>query len=581
MAFDGIVTRAMVHELNTTLQTGRITKIYQPTDTELVFQVRKDRTNHSFLVSAHSTYARFHMTKDSYDNPKQPPMLCMLLRKHLVGGFVERVEQVENERIVYLQIRTKNEIGDETLKTVVIEIMGKHSNIMLVDNEGGHILDSIKHLPPAQNTYRTIMPGQPYIAPPGQGKTHPLELSGEDIVRKLDFNAGKMDRQLLTIVMGFSPLITKEIVYRAGLGDSSSYAGAYDTLRQLIETHSYTPAIYEGEKEWFHVLPLSHLTGEHTEFNSVSEMLDEFYSGKAERDRVKQQAGDLHRFLKNEIDKNHRKIKKHEETLKKSEAAEDYQKLGELLTAHMHMVKTGDKSVTVTDYYQEEQPELTIDLNPNKSPSENAQSLFQTYQKLKNSKLYVDKEIQKTYGEIEYLERLLQQIESARSQDVEDIRDELRDQGYMKKRANTGKRKNKKKKPSPEKYMSSDKTEMYVGRNNLQNEYVTNRLAHKEDVWLHAKDIPGSHVVIKDNDPTEETLHEAAQLAAYFSKFSASASVPIDYTKIRHVKKPSGAKPGFVTYDHQKTLFVTPEEKVVKQLKQNASKNDSQSSEKV
>ncbi|SDJ03061.1 Rqc2 family fibronectin-binding protein [Salimicrobium halophilum] len=571
MAFDGIVTRAMVHELNNDLQTGRITKIYQPTDTELVFQVRKDRTNHSLLVSAHSTYARFHLTKDNYDNPKQPPMLCMLLRKHLVGGFVERIEQIENERIVNIQIRTKNEIGDETLKTLVIEIMGKHSNIMLVDQEGGHILDSIKHLPPAQNTYRTIMPGQPYKQPPSQGKTHPLKLTGEDIVRKLDFNTGKMDRQLLNIVMGFSPLLTKEIVHKAGLGDTFGYSEAYEHVRSLIEAHSYTPAIYERDKEVFHVLPLDHLKAEKMVYGSVSEMLDAFYSGKAERDRIRQQAGDLHRFLKNEIDKNHRKIKKHEETIKRSEAAEDYQKLGELLTAHMHMVKQGDEEVTVTDYYKEDQPDLLITLNPNKSPSENAQNFFRDYQKLKNSKLYVEQEITKAKQEIEYLERLLQQVESARSEDVEEIREELRDEGYMKKKSNPRKQKNKKKKPSPERYVATDGTEMFVGRNNLQNEYVTSRLAHKEDIWLHAKDIPGSHVVVKDNEPSEDTLFEAAQLAAYFSKFQASSSVPIDYTKIKHVKKPSGAKPGFVTYDHQKTLFVTPEEKNVKQLKRNAS----------
>ncbi|WP_347860642.1 NFACT RNA binding domain-containing protein [Salimicrobium sp. PL1-032A] len=570
MAFDGIVTRAMVHELNNDLQTGRITKIYQPTDTELVFQVRKDRANHSLLVSAHSTYARFHVTKDNYDNPKQPPMLCMLLRKHLVGGFVERIEQIENERIVNIQIRTKNEIGDETLKTLVIEIMGKHSNIMLVDQEGGHILDSIKHLPPAQNSYRTIMPGQPYKQPPSQGKTHPLKLSGNDIVRKLDFNTGKMDRQLLGIIMGFSPLLTKEIVHKAGLGDTSGYSEAYEQVRSLIEAHSYTPAIYEGDKEVFHVLPLDHLKREKTVYGSVSEMLDAFYSGKAERDRIKQQAGDLHRFLKNEIDKNHRKIKKHQQTIKKSEAAEDYQKLGELLTAHMHLVKQGDEEVTVTDYYKEDQPDLTISLNPNKSPSENAQNFFRDYQKLKNSKLYVEQEVTKAEQEIEYLERLLQQVESARSEDVEEIREELREEGYMKKRSTPRKQKNKKKKPSPEKYIASDGTELYVGRNNLQNEYVSNRLAHKEDVWLHAKDIPGSHVVVKSNDPSEDTLYEAAQLAAYYSKFQASSSVPVDYTKIKHVKKPSGAKPGFVTYDHQKTLFVTPEEKMVKQLKRNA-----------
>ncbi|REJ10838.1 Rqc2 family fibronectin-binding protein [Halobacillus trueperi] len=568
MSFDGIVTRAITNELNETIQSGRIMKIYQPTETELVFTVRSNRKKHTLLLSAHPSYARFHLTDDQYHNPKEPPMLCMLLRKHLVGGFIERIEQVDMERIVKFHIRTRNEVGDETMKTLIIEVMGKHSNILLVDEEEGHMLDSIKHLPPSQNRHRTIMPGQPYKLPPEQGKINPVDLEPEAFIRKLDFNSGKMDKQILNVVMGFSPMMTKEIVHRAGLGGSQAVKEAYREIREIILNHEYDPQIHRAEKEQFYVIPLHAFSDDVEKFDSVSAMLDDYYSGKAERDRVKQQAGDLHRFLKNERDKNKRKIKKHETTLKKSESAEEYQKLGELLTAHMHMVKTGDESVTVIDYYDPDQSEMTIELNPNKTPSENAQNYFQTYAKLKKSKEVVQKEIQKAEDEILYFDRLIQQVETAREEDIEEIREELREQGYLKKKpATKGNRKNKPQKPKPESFESTDGTLIYVGRNNKQNEYLTNRMANKMDIWLHAKDIPGSHVVIRDEEPSEDTLFEAAQLAANFSKSSKSSSVPVDYTRIRHVKKPSGAKPGFVTYDQQQTLFVTPDAAFIKRLK--------------
>ncbi|MFD2925465.1 Rqc2 family fibronectin-binding protein [Halobacillus naozhouensis] len=568
MSFDGIVTRAITHEINEEVKTGRIVKIYQPTETELVFTIRKNRTNHTLLLSAHPSYARFHLTNDQYHNPKEPPMLCMLLRKHLVGGFLEKVEQVSMERIVKFQIRSRNEIGDETMKTLIIEVMGKHSNILLVDTEQGHILDSIKHLPPSQNRHRTVMPGQPYKLPPEQGKTNPLELEADELVKKLDFNSGKIDKQILNTVMGFSPVITKEIAHCAHLGGSEAYKNAYSHIREQIMDNTYQPVIYSGDREQFYVLQLSFLKQDGTSFPTVSAMLDRYYSGKAERDRVKQQAGDLYKFLKNERDKNKRKIKKHETTLKKSEAAEDYQRVGELLTAHMHLVKQGDEFASVVDYYDPDQGERTIELNPNKSPSENAQSYFQTYQKLKKSKQVVQKEIGKAEEEIDYLDRLIQQVESAREVDIDEIREELREQGYMKKRSSSRKKTNKPSKPKPEQFTASDGTAIYVGRNNKQNEYLTNRLANKHDTWLHAKDIPGSHVVIQDEAPTEDVLFEAAQLAAYFSKFSQSSSVPVDYTLIKHVKKPSGAKPGFVTYDHQQTLYVTPAIEMIRKMKQ-------------
>ncbi|WP_339227638.1 NFACT RNA binding domain-containing protein [Oceanobacillus sp. FSL K6-2867] len=567
MAFDGIVTRAATKELQEKLVHGKINKIYQPTQTELVFTIRSQGKNHSLLFSVHPTYARLHLTEDTYTNPKEPPMFCMVLRKHLSGAIVEAIEQFRMERIVTFTLKTRNEIGDISHKLLIAETMGKHSNVMIVDKEKGHIIDSIKHVSMAQNRHRTILPGQIYKLPPSQNKLNPLEMNGEQLLRKLDFNAGKIDQQMVGIVEGFSPLIAKEIVTRAHFGPNEVYMEKFAEVQQRLVDHKYTPTIYRAGKEDFHVIPISTFNGETIRFQSVNEMLDAFYSGKAERDRVKQQAKDLYRFIKNEKSKNERKLKKHQQTIKKAEKAEHFQKMGELLTAHMHLVKQGDVSINVVDYYDPDQKEITIELNPNKSPSENAQSFYKTYQKLKNSKRMVEKEIIRTEEEVNYFDQLLQQIDVASVEDIEGIREELREEGYLKKQKINQKHKNKPKKPEPENYMASDGTVIMVGKNNKQNEYATMKLAHRDDTWLHTKDIPGSHVIIRAKEFSEQTLIEAAELAAYFSKSQNSSSVPVDYTKIRHVKKPNGAKPGYVTYDNQKTIYVTPSKETVDKLR--------------
>src|SRR5690625_734270 len=566
MPFDGVVTKAVTEELQNEVIPGKINKIYQPTETELVFTIRSKGKNHTLLLSIHPRYARFHLTRDSYRNPDQPPMFCMLLRKHLSGAIIESVEQYGMERIITFHIKARNEIGDTTYKTVVMELMGRHSNLIFLDKEKGHIIDSLKHVPMSQNRYRTILPGADYKLPPMQDKVNPLTIDGETFIKGIDFNAGKIDSQIVNMLVGVSPFIAKEITARANLGTPQTYMEKFLEFQQQLKSQSYKPTIYRNKKEDFHVLPITSFQGKSESFNTTNAMLDHFYSGKAERDRVKQRAGDLYRFIKNEKDKNERKLKKHRQTIKKAEGAERHQKLGELLTAHMHLVSHGDKSVSVIDYYDPEQQTLTIELNPNKTPSENAQGFFKTYQKLRTSKRIIEKQIIKTKAEMTYLEQLLQQIDVAREADIEEIREELREEGYLKKQTQ-GKRKNKTKKPVPEEYTASDGTLILVGKNNKQNEYVTTKLAHRDEIWLHALDIPGSHVVVRAKDPSEDTLLEAAILAAYFSKSQDSSSVPVDYTKIRHVKKPNGAKPGYVTYDNQKTLFVTPDKAIVDKLK--------------
>lgn len=563
--FDGIVTKSVTDELKTLLEQGRINKIYQPTATEVVLTIRNKRKNHSLLLSIHPTYARFHLTEDKYDNPQEAPMFCMVLRKHLSGAILESIEQNHLERIITFNLRTIDEIGDSANKTLILELMGRHSNIILLNDKREHIIDSLKHVSAFQNRYRTIQPGHEYIPPPSQDKLDPLIISGEDFIKKIDFNSGKLDQQIVKMLTGVSPFIAREILSRSELGSNESLKNVFLDMRAKINNKEYTPTIYYEPKEDFHVLPITHLGGEKDSFQSVNLMLDTFFSGKAERDRVKQQAKDLYRFIKNELDKNERKVKIHEKTLINTKKADHFQRQGELLTANMHLVSQGDESVQVIDYYDPNQNEVTIQLKKDRTPSENAQAFFTRYRKLLTSKKVVKRELVKTKREIQYLEQLMQQLDTARETDIEEIREELREEGYLKKQRQ--KKRKQSRKPMPEEFVSSTGIPIYVGRNNKQNEYVTHRLANRNDTWLHTKDIPGSHVVIRSNAPDEKTLHEAAEIAAFYSKAQHSASVPVDYTLIKHVKKPSGAKPGFVTYDNQKTLFVTPSKTNLQVLK--------------
>ncbi|QWU46476.1 MULTISPECIES: NFACT family protein [Bacillus] len=568
MAFDGLFTRAITHEIANSLQTGRISKIYQPSKYEVLLHIRANGKNQKLILSSHPTYARMHLTNQNYDSPAQPPMFCMLLRKHLEGGFIEKIEQIDLERIIQITVRSRNEIGDESVKTLVIEIMGRHSNIILVDTKTNVILDSLKHVSLAVNRHRTVYAGAEYVAPPAQHKVNPLLIETEDdFIKPLDFLSGNMDKQLVGAFMGISPLFAKEVVKKAGMANEKALSEAFFNLQKPLLTHQYVPAMITANgKEFFYLFPLSHLQGNEKTFSSVSELLDRFFFGKAERDRVKQQAHDLERFMQNEKTKNEKKLIKLEKTLQDAGKADKYQLFGELLTANMYALKKGDKEIEVVNYYDENGGTVKITLNPLKTPSENAQRYFQKYQKAKNSVAIVEEQIVKTNEEILYFDSLLQQMEAASSKDIEEIREELAEEGYVRNR----KTKNAKKKPTKtvlDKYLASDGTEIFVGKNNKQNDYLTTKFSRRDEIWLHTKDIPGSHVVIRSLEPTEETLHEAAKIAAYYSKAKDSSSVPVDFTKVRHVKKPSGAKLGFVTYDNQQTLYVTPDADTVMKLK--------------
>lgn len=562
MAFDGLFTKAMTHELQQ-LVSGRISKIHQPNSQEIVLHIRAAGRNSRLLISIHPSYSRIHVTNEAIDNPSEPPMFCMLLRKHLEGGFISSISQLEMDRVIILRVESKNEIGDDMVRELHIEIMGRHSNVILVDPERNLILDSLKHLSPSVNSYRTILPGQPHIAPPKQDKVNPYEVDESMLNELLDTD--DISKTILSQLAGFSPLQAKELTYRLTDSNESKYEVYRKFLDEFNNAQPKGTYVESGNKAIFSSVDLSHIEGNQVHYDSLGLLLDKVYFARAERDRVKQQAGDLERWLQNELDKLKLKMKKLAKEKANAEKLETFQLHGELLMANLYTLEKGMTEAQVINYYDEENTVITIPLSLRKTPVENAQSFFTKYNKAKTALLKTQQQMDKAKDDIDYLEMLQQQVMQASPQDIEEIREELAEQGWMK--ARISKKKKKVVKPTPENFVSSTGLPISVGKNNKQNDYLTFKIANKSQTWFHTKDIPGSHVVIHDNEPDETSILEAARLAAYFSKARDSSSVPVDYTEVRHVKKPNGSKPGFVIYFEQKTVFVTPSEDLVRNLR--------------
>ncbi|MBP1999340.1 putative ribosome quality control (RQC) complex YloA/Tae2 family protein [Paenibacillus shirakamiensis] len=580
MALDGIVTRAIVHELQICVG-ARINKIHQPSPHDIIFNLRADRENRRLILSANPTYPRVQLTDQTFVNPQEAPMFCMLLRKYCEGGVIEAITQSSLERIIHIDIRQRDELGDISNKRIIIELMGRHSNIILVDPATGVQLDGIHHVTPSISSYRIVMPGFQYTEPPEQHKLNPLETDESTFLESFrgvdpEPSPSEQGSWLVSTFSGFSPLIGQEIQLLARTMEDSSPeqdAGvllwtAFEQLMTKVKAHDYNPVIGDNAKgkSIFSVLPLAQIVGETAHYNSISECLEDYYGHKAERDTVKQKVSDLIRFLQNERSKNVKKLTNLAKDQDEAKDAEHFRIWGELLLPALHQLHKGATTAELVNYYDEDQKTETIPLDPLLTPSENAQRYFKKYNKFKNSLVVIDEQLIKTHEEIAYVEGLLQQLAFASLSDVDEIRDELIQQGYLRDRSKKTKKKKKNDRPTLHVYTSSEGIEIYVGKNNLQNEYVTNRLGNPNDTWLHTKDIPGSHVLIRSVEYGEDTLEEAAQLAAYFSQAKESSSVPVDSTRIRHVRKPSGAKPGYVIYDHQKTLFITPNEQLIKRL---------------
>ena len=549
MSFDGFFLHHMVEELRAELLNGRIQKINQPFDQELVLQIRSNRQSHRLLLSAHPVFGRIQLTETTFENPAQPSTFIMVLRKYLQGAVIESIEQIENDRIVEITVSNKNEIGDDIQATLIIEIMGKHSNILLVDKSSNKVLEVIKHIGFSQNSYRTLLPGATYIAPPSTEALNPFTIKDEklfEILQTQELTAKNL--QSLFQGLGRDTAIELE-----NLLTDNRLSNFRDFFKQETK-----PCLTDKS---FSCVPFSTKIEGH--FSSLSQLLDVFYKDKAERDRVKQQASELIRRVENELQKNRQKLKKQEKELLATENAEEFRQKGELLTTFLHQVPNDQDQVVLDNYYTN-QP-ITISLDKALTPNQNAQKYFKRYQKLKEAVKYLTDLIEETKATILYLESVETVLNQAGLDEIAEIREELIQTGFIRRRQREKIQKRKK----PEKYLASDgKTIILVGRNNLQNEELTFKIARKEELWFHAKDIPGSHVVISGNlNPSDEVKTDAAELAAYYSKGRLSNLVQVDMIEVKKLNKPTGGKPGFVTYTGQKTLRVTPVSEKIESMK--------------
>ncbi|ALD72673.1 dihydroorotate dehydrogenase [Streptococcus gordonii] len=548
MSFDGFFLHHMTEELRHELVGGRIQKINQPFEQELVLQIRSNRKSHKLLLSAHSVFGRVQLTETTFENPAIPNTFIMVMRKYLQGAVIEAIQQVENDRILEISVSNKNEIGDSVAVTLVIEIMGKHSNIILLDKASGKIIEAIKHVGFSQNSYRTILPGSTYVAPPQTGSLNPFTMGDEKLFQILQTEEIEPKR-LQQIFQGLGRDTATELSDRLTADKLKTFRAFFASPTQPSLTEkSFSALLFSDSK---------------TQMSTLSELLDTFYKDKAERDRVNQQASELIRRVENELEKNRKKLGKQEEELLATENAEEFRQKGELLTTFLHQVPNDQDKVELDNYYTGEK--IIISLDKALTPNQNAQRYFKRYQKLKEAVKHLTSLIEETRTTILYLESVETALAQASLTEIAEIREELIQTGFIRRRQ----REKIHKRQKPEKYLATDgQTIILVGRNNLQNDELTFKMAKKDELWFHAKDIPGSHVVITGNlQPNDEVKTDAAELAAYFSKARLSNLVQVDMIKIKKLNKPTGGKPGFVTYTGQKTLRVTPDADKIMSMK--------------
>ncbi|MCK8612202.1 NFACT RNA binding domain-containing protein [Apilactobacillus nanyangensis] len=569
MSFDGSFTHAMTGELNRLVSGGRVSKINQPYDNEIVLTVRSNHENYPILISANPNYARVQVSRIPYVNPHTPTTFTMTLRKHLSGSVLKKVSQIDNDRVMIFHFTTRNEIGDLKEMRLVVEIMARHSNIILVDTQDDmRIIDAIKRIGADKNRYRTILPGDTYITPPNQ-----------DMVNPFAENVDYQKIEELTKEFPNQEVLSSELRKRIqGLGkDTSLYLaqamhqdGAVKDKFDKFFDHFNNPIptmIEHGKSNSFNVYPFE---DNNIQYDTLSELLDNFYETKARLDRVREQGGQLIKVARSELKKNKNKKKKLEKTLDNTRYADEYRIKGEILTTYLYKIQKGMTKISLPNFYDDGK-EIDISISNQLTPSENAQKYFKRYQKEKNAVSFVTEQLKKTNDEIDYFENILSQIEIANPSDLEDIKVELKNEGYLKHHNNRNtKNKNKNTKISkPEEFITDKGIHILVGKNNLQNDKLTMKDADKRDTWLHTQKIHGSHVIIKDFNPDDETIEDAAMLAAYFSKARDSATVPVDYVQVKKIRKPNGSKPGFVIYEGQKTIFVTPSKEFVDRLREN------------
>lgn len=583
MAMDGITLAAVREEMQQTIGC-RITKIYQPGKRDIVIHCRRPGTELAVMVSADPQNPRIFLTEQVPENPLTPPSFCMLLRKYLEGGKILGVDQPDLERMLAIAVENADENGKRATYRLVAELMGRHSNIILL-NEAGEILDAVVRIDSRVNRYRQVVPGALYIPPPAQGKLSLLTLDWQAFLTRMApaSPAASLAQLIQSNITGINPRVAAELVQQAGLTadarwgdiDQQGLKDLYQSLKALseqVKSSRFSPQIgldADGQPIGVSAVPLVFQFQKVRGFSSVSKALETYYAEKL----AQQEAADLRRSLiqvvDSHLDRLARKVRAQERELAAAENAEVYRIYGELLTANLHRLRKGMQSVALENFYDADLEKVTIPLDPRLTPSENAQDYFRRYNKAKNALVEGRQHYQRSLDEQKYLEQVRTSLDLAVDpSDLEDIRRELVEEGYIRPVKDPKPKESKESKPRPLRFQSSDGLEILVGRNNRQNEYVTFRAASPDDIWLHVKDMPGSHVIIRTlgAEPPENTLQEAALLAAYYSKARLGQNVAVDYTFRKHVRKPRGGKPGMVLYDHYRTLFVSPQSAGVQEL---------------
>ena len=586
MALDGLVIHNLAYELNTKLVGGKVEKIHQPENDELVLYIRNNKENFKLVLSSSASNPRVYIANNhKKENPIKAPMFCMLSRKYIQGGIITDISQVDFERIIKISVESFDELKEKTTKDIYIEIMGRHSNIILTQNN--KIIDSIKRIPLSVSRVRQLLPNMTYELPPAQDKLNPIKgISIKSFINTLRDFDGPIFKGIYSKFLGISPSVSKEICHRSNLNmtdnaqdktrdELSILYRVFSDLFTKIKNNEYEPCIAIDENIDkvidFSCINLSFLDGnKFIKNDSISQIIEEYYKTKDFKDRIHQKTSDLRKSISIKLDRLYHKQKKIEKELKDANNADEFKIKGELLTSYIYMIEKGMESVEVANFYDENYSTITIPLNKNLTPSENAQKYFKKYSKLKTAKVELTSQIAICNEEIEYLENIMLGIENCENlEELADIKDELIRLGYARAPYRYKVKKDSDLTTKPNQFVSSDGFTILVGKNNKQNDYLTLRIADPEDIWMHTKNIPGSHVIIKcaGKELPHQTLYEAAMLAAFYSKGRMSSKVPVDYTMKKHVKKPSGSKPGMVIYETNSTLYVTPSEELIIKLK--------------
>ncbi len=577
MAFDGIVIANIVKELDEALTGGRINKIAQPEEDELLLTIKTNRKQQRLLLSASASLPLAYLTEENKPSPLTAPNFCMLLRKHLNSARILSITQPDMERIIRFEIEHLNEMGDLCRKFLIIELMGKHSNIIFCD-ENEKIIDSIKHISGFVSSVREVLPGRDYFIPNTQDKTSPLSLTWEIMEETVFKKPLPLAKAIYTSLTGFSPVMANEACYRAEI-DSARPANCLEETKQLllytvleemakdIVNHHFHPAIIykENSPVEFSSFPLTCYLDfpEYKEigYESISRLLEDYYAAKNALTRIRQKSVDLRKIVSNALERCRKKLDLQEKQLKDTEKREKYKIYGELLTTYGYSAQPGDKSLKALNYYTNE--EITIPLDPTLSAMENAKKYFEKYNKLKRTCEALTVQLEENRAELLHLESVSNALDIAGNEtDLAAIKEELTGCGYIR-RKYAGKKAEKKQKlvNKPFHYRSSDGYDIYIGKNNFQNDELTFQFAAGNDWWFHAKGCAGSHVIVKTNgdELPDRTFEEAAKLAAYYSKARENAKAEIDYIQKKHVKKPNGSKPGFVVYYTNYSMTITPD----------------------